>query len=185
MTIIANNITHSGFWKRCNYFNQTCEIMLPFITKHEGWQDGAFFILVLAILLGFLGLSLSVAGHLVYALPKRLYYFHSGGEAHVVAAFVTALSVLIYHITIKLHLRTEGPVNFGEAYGISWFACFLHILAAILLLLDEIINELVNLARRVHCVRTCLKCIIHTYSKTVQKKRQLFTHYNIKFYNDK
>lgn len=50
-----------------------------------GWQDGAFFILVLAILLGFLGLSLSVAGHLVYALPKRLYYFHSGGEAHVVA----------------------------------------------------------------------------------------------------
>ncbi|CAH8435926.1 unnamed protein product [Schistosoma guineensis] len=181
----ANNITHSGFWKRCNYFNQTCEIMLPFITKHEGWQDGAFFILVLAILLGFLGLSLSVAGHLVYALPKRLYYFHSGGEAHVVAAFVTALSVLIYHITIKLHLRTEGPVNFGEAYGISWFACFLHILAAILLLLDEIINELVNLARRVHCVRTCLKCIIHTYSKTVQKKRQLFTHYNIKFYNDK
>ncbi|KAH9593984.1 hypothetical protein MS3_00010061 [Schistosoma haematobium] len=181
----ANNITHSGFWKRCNYFNQTCEIMLPFITKHEGWQDGAFFILVLAILLGFLGLSLSVAGHLVYALPKRLYYFHSGGEAHVVAAFVTALSVLIYHITIKLHLRTEGPVNFGEAYGISWFACFLHIMAAILLLLDEIINELVNLARRVHCVRTCLKCIIHTYSKTVQKKRQLFTHYNIKFYNDK
>ncbi|CAI2722771.1 unnamed protein product [Schistosoma spindalis] len=181
----ANNITHSGFWKRCSYFNQTCEIMLPFITKHEGWQDGAFFILVLAILLGFLGLSLSVAGHLVYALPKRLYYFHSGGEAHVVAAFVTALSVLIYHITIKLHLRTEGPVYFGEAYGISWFACFLHILAAILLLLDEIINELVNLARRVHCVRTCLKCIIHTYSRTVQKKRQLFTHYNIKFCNDK
>ncbi|KAK4473277.1 hypothetical protein MN116_004446 [Schistosoma mekongi] len=147
----ANNITHSGFWKRCNYFNQTCEIMLPFITKHDGWQDGAFFILVLAILLGFLGLSLSVAGHLVYALPKRLYYFHSGGEAHVVAAFVTALSVLIYHITIKLHLRTEGPVNFGEAYGITWCACFLHILAAILLLLDEIINELVNLANRVHC----------------------------------
>ncbi|KAH8855772.1 hypothetical protein KSF78_0002150 [Schistosoma japonicum] len=181
----ANNITHSGFWKRCNYFNQTCEIMLPFITKHDGWQDGAFFILVLAILLGFLGLSLSVAGHLVYALPKRLYYFHSGGEAHVVAAFVTALSVLVYHITIKLHLRTEGPVSFGEAYGITWFACFLHILAAILLLLDEIINELVNLANRVHCVRTCLKCIIHTYSRTVHKKRQLFTQYNIKFWNNR
>ncbi|CAH8429808.1 unnamed protein product [Schistosoma turkestanicum] len=181
----ANNITSSGFWKRCNYFNQTCEIMLPFITKHEGWQDGAFFILVLAILLGFLGLSLSVAGHLVYALPKRLYYFHSGGEAHVVAAFVTALSVLIYHITVKVHLRIEGPVSFGEAYGITWFACFLHLLAAILLLLDELINELVNLASRVHCVRICLKCIIHTYSRTIQKKRQLFTHYNIKIFNDK
>ncbi|CAH8825324.1 unnamed protein product [Trichobilharzia szidati] len=181
----AENITYSGFWKRCNYFNQTCEITLPFLTKHEGWQDGAFFILILAILLSFLGLSLSVAGHLVYALPKRLYYFHSGGEAHVVAAFVTALSVLIYHITIRLHLRTEGPVNFGEAYGISWFACFLHLLAAILLLLDEIINELVNLATRVHCIRSCLKCIIQTYSKTIQKKRQLLTHYNTKFTNGK
>ncbi|CAH8431653.1 unnamed protein product [Heterobilharzia americana] len=181
----ANNITYSGFWKRCNYINQTCEIMLPFLTKHDGWQDGAFFILILAILLSFLGLSLSVAGHLVYALPKRLYYFHSAGEAHVVAAFVTALSMLIYHITIRLHLRTDGPVNFGEAYGISWFACFLHLLAAILLLLDEIINELVNLATRVHCVRTCLKCIIHTYSRTVQKRRQLLAYYNSKFSSSK
>ncbi|THD24562.1 putative transcript [Fasciola hepatica] len=79
------NVTHSGFWKRCNYLNQTCQLTIPFLTKRDGWQDGALCILILAILLGILGTALALAGHVVFALSKRLYYFHSSGEAHVIA----------------------------------------------------------------------------------------------------
>lgn len=33
---IGLNITHSGFWKRCNYQNQTCQLTIPFLTKRDG-----------------------------------------------------------------------------------------------------------------------------------------------------
>ncbi|KAF7261953.1 hypothetical protein EG68_00835 [Paragonimus skrjabini miyazakii] len=171
----SENLTYSGFWKRCNYVNQTCESTIPFFTQRTGWQDGALCILLFAILLGLLGISLALAGHVVYALSKRLYYFHSGGEAHVVAAFVTALSVLIYHVTVVVHQQNHsGPITFGAAYGFTWFGCFLHLLAALLLFLDELLHRLATQLTRVKCVQVCLNCLIGFYTRVHERqlKRQ-------------
>ncbi|KAF6774658.1 hypothetical protein AHF37_05836 [Paragonimus kellicotti] len=148
---------------------------LIFFVFFSGWQDGALCILLFAILLGLLGISLALAGHVVYALPKRLYYFHSGGEAHVVAAFVTALSILIYHVTVVVHHQNHaGPTTFGAAYGFTWFGCFLHLLAALLLFLDELLHRLATQLTRVKCVQVCLNCLLRFYTRVQERhlKRQ-------------
>ncbi|KAG5442287.1 hypothetical protein CSKR_104863 [Clonorchis sinensis] len=169
----GSNITYSGFWKRCNQQNGTCEYTIPFFTQRTGWQDGVLCMLLLAMMLGFLGISLAVAGHLVGTLARRLYYFHSGGESHVVAAFVTALSIMVYHVTMAVHHQhISGPVTFGAAYGVTWFACILHLLSALLLFIDELLHRLAIISAKVKCVRLCLNCLIRFYARIQHLQRE-------------
>ncbi|VDP72915.1 unnamed protein product [Echinostoma caproni] len=140
-----------------------------------GWQDGALCILILAIILGLLGTALALAGHVVFALSKRLYYFHSSGEAHVVAAFVTALATLIFHVTAMVHLQTDGPVYFGAGYAITWFACCLHLICALLLSLDEVLHRLAIRSTQDPCIRACMHCLIRCYGRVQAKHRAIQT----------
>lgn len=169
----AENLTRSGFWEQCNYVNKTCELTIPFVVHRAGWQDGALCILLFAVLLGLLGTSLSIAGHFVFVMSKRLYYFHSSGETHVVAAMTTALSAGVYYLTSVFHLHTTGTVSFGHAFYISWVGCALHLLVAFLLFIDEIVHRMATSSINAKLVRSVLRRfpVMH-----VQSRQNRFVH---------
>ncbi|TGZ71168.1 hypothetical protein CRM22_002797 [Opisthorchis felineus] len=119
----GSNITYSGFWKRCNQQNGTCEYTIPFFTQRT--------------------------------------------------AFVTALSIMVYHVTMAVHHQhVSGPVNFGAAYGVTWFACILHLLSALLLFIDELLHRLAIISAKVKCVRLCLNCLIRFYARIQHLQRE-------------
>ncbi|CAL8106110.1 unnamed protein product [Calicophoron daubneyi] len=116
----AENMTYSGFWKRCNYTTQSCNYTPPFFVEKTGWQDGVLCMLLFGIILGSLAIGLLLAGHVVYKLEKRLYYFHSSGETHVVSGLPAIPSRLTVSTKVcpdpKL-LPETSPVN-------SWLSSF-------------------------------------------------------------
>ncbi|XP_076472237.1 uncharacterized protein LOC143301734 [Babylonia areolata] len=163
-----------GVWGNCNLpipvlpVREHVHSTVCTLLHGKDWQKAVLGLMLVTVSLCVVGGVLSACGVCAAVLPRRVYFFHSAGEIFCVCALSTGVALTLFtvavradlHTFLKLHPRPHpqqspgGGYRYGAGYWAGWGGALSLLLAALLLSLDSVVQEM---ARVTCCRRRCFR----------------------------
>ena len=102
------------------------------------WQSFLVGVMGFAVIFGLMAFVFSIFGLCSGAIPKRLYYYHSGAEMLFVSSILTGAAVIGFPLCIKYKVEIER-FSYGPGVYSGIVSTLFYFLAACLLNLDVFI----------------------------------------------